>query len=293
MASIHSDGDDKGATIINLAGSSPDEQPNSGPTFQQPNHFHRKHGHNPWTVSSPINTYQKVSQNNSIDLNEPWNLMIKRYLKRIGEQSQGYHWAHEQEKIYYEQLEKWLNITDIVLLAVVGSLNTSNVLTLASNQQAIILNEILSVTLLILNIIQAIVLGILQFGNFQQRVFDHKYNSVKFNEIYNDILSQFSLPIDKREKDDDYMRNKTREFNDLLTTAPAIRMATFKRYEKATQKENIFKPIVIGGFDKIEIVVDVPSDTTSPTTSKLACQQIKHNLDDKINIELQRFLDNT
>ena len=192
----------------------------------------------------------------TINLNEPWNIMVRRYLKRIGEQSQGYSWAHEQERLYYERLQRYLSIIGGVLMAIITTFNTSNVLTLVNNQTYYILNLIIGIILLVLGVFEAIVIAITNLGNFEQRIFDHKWNAIKFNEIYNDILAQFSLPVEKRERDEDYLRNKTKEFLDNRATAPAVRLKTFKKYANVTKNENIFRPITVGNFDKIEIIVD-------------------------------------
>lgn len=245
-------------------------------------------------IVSPKNNATEVKRNatiGTIDLNEPWNMMMKRYLKRIGEQAECYHWAHEKEKVFYEQLDKKLRIANVIFVAVITTLNASNLMALLSKQSYTLI-LIVSSTLMVINIVQLVITGILELGNYQQLIFDHKWNAVKFSEIHSDILTQFSLPVDKREKDDDYMRNKTKEFSDTLTTNPPIRPSTFKEYEKATEQENIFKPIVIGGFDKIEIVID-SGESGGPINTSITCEEVKNNLHEKINLELDRFLNRT
>jgi hypothetical protein len=222
----------------------------------------------------------------TLNLNEPWNMMVKLYLKRIGEQAAGYQWAHEQEMIYYQQLDRRLGLANVVLLAIEGSLISSDFLAIISKRDSFVLNVILKLFQLLIIIGVAVLTGLLGLGDYQQKIFDHKWNAVKFNEIYLDILAQLTLPADKRENDGDYLRNKTKEYSDTLTTNPSIRPSTFKRYADETKKQNIFKPITVGGFDKIEIVIDSgdqPNDDQTP-------ESIRHNLNEKISLELDRFL---
>lgn len=236
-----------------------------------------------------FNTISKINQKKygQINLNEPWNIMIKRYVKRIGEQAMGYRWAHDQEMNHYDNLNMRLKKINVVLLAIIGTFCTGDFITLVLRNDSFYLNLTLTCIQLFLIMCQAIIIGYLDLGNFQQSVFEHKLSSTKFNEIYLDILSQLTLPVDKRDRDYEYLRNKTREFNDALINSPPIRSDTFKLYAIETQNENIFKPIMVGGFDKIEIIID---DETEKQHGHDAQEEVCNNLSEKISMELDRFL---
>lgn len=228
---------------------------------------------------------------NVINLNEAWNIKIVMYLKTIGEKSMGYRWMHDQEMIHYVKWEKILRVLNVILLSlIVGLTGSQFIVSLSSDTDS--KNKALYISLnliiIVFVIIQGIVTGILDLKNYNQLIFDHRWTSVKFNEIYFDILSQLSLSVSKREKDEDYIRNKTKEFNDNIITAPPIRQSTIRRYSKESS-DNVNRPIQISGFDKIEVIVDIPCDYEEHA-NKTSTEEIKNNLSEKINMEIDRWI---
>jgi len=152
-------------------------------------------------------------------------------------------------------------------------------------------NLTLTAAQLVIIISQAIVVGFLDIGDHQQRIFDHRWNAVKFSDIYYDILSQFSMPVSKRCNDDEFIKSKTKEYNDTLLTAPPIRPTTLSRYIEETKNSNIFKPVVVGGFNRIDVVIDSHGGT-GETGTDASPEEIKNNISSKINLEIDRWLKN-
>jgi hypothetical protein len=193
----------------------------------------------------------------TIDLNRPWNTLLSLQLKKIGEKSIAYKWLNDYESNYYESYEARCERTGMILQIILGTLTSAFFVSFVSglsNGSAVVIA--LTVIQLVIMGLWGIVDGIRSSGDFIRRANDHKYISTKFNELYLQIQGQFILPVQKRVNDIDFFSSISKNFNDYMFTAPSIRESTEKLYLSACKNESIYKPIIIGGFEKVEIVIN-------------------------------------
>ncbi len=124
-----------------------------------------------------------------------------------------------------------------------------------------------------------IVKGLREVNNYPNNITEHRTTSLLYNKLYVDIQNQFSLPINKREKDHEYLQTKTKEYNEIMLNSLIIRKTISNKYTKFTKNGDISKPLLIGGFDQIEVTVD---DQQSPKPTEDA--------ENKLHYEINRWL---
>jgi len=249
------------------------------------------------------NNTQNNAQNNVQPLNTPWNDKIQLLLKRIGEKSSGYRWMHDQEEQFYEKLNFWFKIIEIILLAIIGTVTSGEFVGLLADanlrENIVILMIVTSIQLVIIFLL-TIVIGIKEFGQFSDKMFDHSNNSTKFNEIVLNIRTQLSFNIDDRENDNAFLKEIIKSYNDLMSVSHKIRKRTQKRYIKATENQDIYRPLVVGNFDNIEIIIDerhynnVELNSQESNSGELNSGEVSNNNNEgnnyKAQYEINRWL---
>ena len=193
------------------------------------------------------------------DIEEPWNYRIQLLLKKIGERAMGYKYMHIQDQYHYVWVLRVYFLIEVVVLSIIGMLTGGQLVgfiassDFAEDPKIVIPLNIIQILIVFL---YAIIRGFRMVGGYEDNIWSHKYNSAKFNEIFLEIQEQLSLPTADRAVDKEFLKYIIKQYNGLLETSPKIRQKSIKKYLKSVEDENIFKPITIGGFEKIEIVIN-------------------------------------
>lgn len=201
----------------------------------------------------------------------PWNYKVQLLLKQIGERCQGLRYMHSQEQEYYEQQEDTYNTYEIGIMAILGVITGSELGALMSEsglKNNLTLVIILTCLQLLLTGSHYIVKNIHKNREFIRHEIGHERLAYKFNLIELDIRMQLALDIENRVCDKEFLRGKIKGFNDLLDSRETIRQVTKDEYVKASKDYNIYKPLVIGVFEQIDIVSQEEIDSTESTDSE-------------------------
>lgn len=222
------------------------------------------------------------------DLDDPWNPRIQLRLKSIGEKAMGYRWMSYREVTYNQEWHSFYTRLETVLFTIIT--------TIASGEFVTILFEANHTVLIIVSIAELIFLfshGVAQSlkdkGDYLNKSKHFNDNAAKFNEIYLSILNQLSIPIDRREEGVDYLKEMTDKFNDLMFSPIKVRQETIDQYIKETKNSNIYKPLLVGGLDKIDIVID--AESSKPIIQHQAStHKLNPGMNEKIDHEINRWL---
>lgn len=205
------------------------------------------------------------------DIEEPWNYRIQLLLKKIGERAMGYKYMHIHDQYHYVWVLRIYFLIEVIVLSVIGMLTGGQLVGFFASSDfgddpkvIIPLNVVQILTVFI----YAIIRGFRTVGGYEDKIWSHKYTSAKFNEIFLEIQEQLSLPVKDRAIDREFLKYIIKQYNGLLETSPKIRGKSIKKYLKSVENENIFKPITIGGFEKIEIVVNEKNTKNNENSSK-------------------------
>jgi hypothetical protein len=270
---------------------------------------------NPKSNKSDLNSNVNPKSNKS-DLNPNVNDLnscdygVQLMLKKIGEKSAGYKWMHKQEQFDLEKTNGRYQIIEIILLAILGALTSGEFIGLLAdsglreNNTGIIV--ISGIELFFLTI-YSVVKSLRENGDYQTLTWQNKYMSSKFSEINMDIQEQISL----KTSNVPFLRQTIKLYNQLLENSTTIQQNTIQKYIEGTQDINIYKPLIMGNFDQIEIIIsngDNDNNQNTKNNNQNTNQNINKNTyqnsnknnkdntpqtyENKIKYELERYLKN-
>lgn len=215
------------------------------------------------------------------------NLACELFLKKIAEKSLGYKWMHNQDSYYYENINYFLKILDIVIAACLATITCGELFLLGfiSGNQDVFYYVTLSIQIAFM-FCNFIIRGIREFTDYNLIAENHRTYAIKFGLINNEIQEKFTHKS-KNNKDDEYfIKDITKTYNELLDRSPPIRKKILNKYIKASEDNEINKQLIVGGYDKIEIIID--NDKVKTNLKITDTQQI--NSDDRYKYEMHRWL---
>jgi hypothetical protein len=223
----------------------------------------------------------------------PWNYRIQLMLKKIGDKCMGMRYLHKEEQEYYEKMDELYLTRETYLLALqgvsagiqLGIVGTEGV---AENRTIFIIVSCLS---LLLIAIHYILKNTRVNQEFIRHEIAHKELSTKFNRINLDIQEQFALDLKDRESDKTFLTSIIRSFNDQLDNRETIRKEAKDAYISATEDTHAYKPLLVGGFGQIGIVVNTPNNSSDSADSTESEKLVEEDLNDsKYKYEMDRYL---
>jgi hypothetical protein len=213
-----------------------------------------------------------------------WNYRIKMLLKKIGIKATGYRWMHEQERERFITVDYWFGIIQLILTGVIAALTSTSLATMFSSEE-LSANKTVLVAITISEVIASMLCGIViavkQYNDFNARSTSHKDAAARFIHIYHTIQEQFSLPVKDRENGTTFLKDKIKEYDELVQNMPAIRSKTYQRYTIATKNNDINKPTNIDEFDNIDVndhTIDV-NDNSNNKNTKEKKDMMKYEID--------------
>jgi hypothetical protein len=219
------------------------------------------------------------------NINKKWDMNIMIQLKKIGEKSAGYRWMHDLEKQHYTQMNKVYDYIEIIILAVLTTITSGDVVLLFNTNNYRIFLSISEISLLL---IYWITRGIHNSNEYNSKIISHRNSSLRFNELYMNINNEISISDKNKIKENDFLKEKTKEYTNILDTSPEIRNYTIRKYIDATANEDIHKPTITGSIDKI----DISNKDTNNNDVNISINENKNtNIDKRLNMELERWID--
>lgn len=236
----------------------------------------------------PPTLVQRKSSNRNRLKSGPWNYGIQLMLKKIGEKAAGYKYMHKQDQFYMEKVNNRYWIVEIVLLAILGALTSGEFVGLLADTglRSNIIGLIIITGLQVVFIAgSGVVKNLRENGQYPTLIWQHQYMSAKFNEINLEVQEQISLNLADRASDKDFLKSVIKTYNHLMETAPSIRETTIENYINGTNSYDIYRPLIVGAFDQIEIVIDDGNDNGDDTHIRIKdnnghMENVNHNNDD-------------
>lgn len=222
--------------------------------------------------------------NNNYKLDNDY--IFELFLKKIAEKALGYKWMHNQDRYMNSNINYVFRIIEIIILALLGTVTCSEIILLnliIGNKD--IFNYVILCIQIVLIFFNLIIRGIREFTDFNSLSENHRQYAIKFGLINNLIQEKFISNSKNKEDKECFLKDITKSYNDLLEGAPSIRKKTLNKYIKFSEDNEINKQIIIGGYDKIEIIINNDSDKSN---LKISSKQENHN--DKYKFEMERWL---
>jgi len=221
-----------------------------------------------------------------------WNYGIQLLLKKIGEKSMGFKWMHNRERVYFEKLDSKYKLATLILLAVIGTISGSEIILAIIDVDSKYVYLSFAIIIFLVNIVHSVVTGIRETEGTNELITSHQTASSKFNKINLDIQTQFTFDIEDRASDKDFLQNTIQYYNDVLDNAPTIRDETANLYMDAIKDKNIYKPLMIGGFEQIEIVINESKNEPETEIRIKSNENIEQSYEDRNKYQIERWLKN-
>ena len=152
---------------------------------------------------------------------DDWNESIEKVVKNIGESSKGYKIMHITAARYAYFLYNYLMYLAIILGPLAGVLNTINTST----------NLLwLEITAIGISFTTGIIMTIIRFGNFEEKMNAHKSAAAKYTSLEGNIRRQLLLLKEDRIIAKEYVEWVSNSFDDLLNTSPLLSPHIYEKY---------------------------------------------------------------
>ena len=221
----------------------------------------------------PSNTQESVKEPNITALG-PWNYKILFLLQKIGKKTMGYRWMHEQDAIYYSQMDNRFSIYERLILAFLGTITGAGFVNFiaGNNKNNTIIYIVITLIQLVTVFFAAIIKEYKNVKDYEKHKADHSLAAVKNAEINLDIQYQLALNVTDREIDRYFLGEVIKKFSNVLYLAPKIRDQTKKKYLAESEDNDMFNPIMIDNINQMFL-----NDS---------------NNDSKLNYQIDRWLKN-
>jgi hypothetical protein len=162
-------------------------------------------------------------------MNNDWNVFIENICQDIGNKSMGYKWMHYNTALGLSSIASKLKLFGTLMGPLVG-------ISIFSNTGDIL---VLKIVTGVISFVIGISTAMLQTNNYDEEASKHKLASGRYSSLISNIRRQLSIPYEKREKGDDYVKWIEKNYNDLVTNSPDIDDLIVTKYIKLATQKNI------------------------------------------------------
>jgi len=185
----------------------------------------------------------------STELAASWNESQEKLLKAIAERSNCMRWLHTQCTLYFENLNFYFTIPNIVISTVNGSITMSlNTLFPTPDQQ-----RVATTVIGLVSILSAVLITMNQYMKSQQMTEAHHAAGLAYSKLYRTIMNELTLRRDQRTNGIEFLKHVRTEIDRLENTAPSVLPFIIKRFNRVFSTREIEKPEITGDLDPVEI----------------------------------------
>tara|TARA_B100001540_G_C15746540_1_gene614791 strand:- start:449 stop:1351 length:903 start_codon:yes stop_codon:yes gene_type:complete len=180
-----------------------------------------------------------------------WNSCHEKILKSIGEKSSIYHEMHRTCHFYYKKEHAWFAMPMFILSLAASFGNFASYKWIDDNSNLDVVKYAGIITG-IMNLIIAVLQKMMEFRQPEYLSIEHKNAAHIYQNIYNEISIQLSLPRDEREPMPQYLTEIVKRYSESLKISPEINpkiLSKARTYlkDEVTYKDGMAVPeIVIG-----------------------------------------------
>ncbi len=178
-----------------------------------------------------------------------WNDSQERLLKGIAERSNCMRWLHTQCNLYFEYLNFYLTIPNVII----STLNGSFTMSLTSLFPDLDSQKAATTIIGLISIFSAVLITMNQYVKSQQMMEAHRSAGLSYSKLHRMIMNELSLRRDQRSNGLDFLKLVRQEIDRLENTAPSILPAIIKRFNIQFAESEIEKPEIAGDLDQVEV----------------------------------------
>ena len=192
-----------------------------------------------------------------------WNEHQELLLKGIAERSNCMRWLHTESSQYFDSLNFYFTIPNVVISTLNGSFTMSltSLFPDASTQKS-------ATTIIgLVSIFSAVLITMNQYVKSQQMMESHRAASISYGKLYRIIMNELALRRDQRTNGLEFLKLVRIEIDRLENTAPSIPPFIIKKFNLVFANREIEKPEIAGDLDPINI--NTQSKVKKPISSRI------------------------
>jgi len=200
------------------------------------------------TPHDPLPDDEKSSEIGSTD-SSSWNGSQEDLMKSISERSNCMRWLHTQCSIYFENVNFYLTIPNVVISTLNGGFTMSLTALFPNGDQQKAATTIIG----LISIFSAMLITMNQYIKSQQMMESHRSAGLGCGKLHRMISNELALRRDQRTNALDYLKYVRMEQDRLESTSPSILPHIIARFNIQFKDKDIEKPEITGDLDTVEI----------------------------------------
>jgi hypothetical protein len=191
----------------------------------------------------------KAYSETSSEILMTWNEHQEQLLKGIAERSNCMRWLHTESSQYFDSLNFYFTIPNVVI----STLNGSFTMSLTSLFPDPATQKSATTIIGLISIFSAVLITMNQYVKSQQMMEANRAASLSYGKLYRIIMNELALRRDQRTNGLEFLKLVRMEIDRLENTAPSIPPFIIKKFSIQFAERNIEKPEIAGDLDPINI----------------------------------------
>jgi hypothetical protein len=191
----------------------------------------------------------KAYSETSSEIMATWNEHQELLLKGIAERSNCMRWLHTESNHYFENLNFYFTIPNVVI----STLNGSFTMSLNSLFPDPASQRGATTVIGLISILSAVLITMNQYVKSQQMMESHRTAALSYGKLYRVIMNELALRRDQRTNGLDFLKVVRVEIDRLENTAPNIPEFIIKKFVILFADKEIEKPEIAGDLDEINV----------------------------------------
>lgn len=191
----------------------------------------------------------KAYSETSSEILMTWNEHQEQLLKGIAERSNCMRWLHTESSQYFDNLNFYFTIPNVVI----STLNGSFTMSLTSLFPDPAVQKSATTVIGLISIFSAVLITMNQYVKSQQMMEAHRAASLSYGKLYRIIMNELALRRDQRTNGLEFLKMVRVEIDRLENTAPSIPPFIIKKFTLQFAEREIEKPEIAGDLDPINV----------------------------------------
>ena len=195
-----------------------------------------------------------------------WNDSQERLLKGIAERSNCMRWLHTESSLYFQNVNFYLTIPNIII----STLNGSFTMSLTSLFPDPTQQKSATTVIGLISILSAALITMNQYLKSQQMMEAHRSASLAYSKLSRSVTNQLSLRRDQRTDGLHFLNSVRTEMDRLESISPNILPYIIARFKIQFNENHLEKPEITGDLDEVSInqevidTIDSKKKTSTP-----------------------------
>jgi len=178
-----------------------------------------------------------------------WNEHQEALLKGISERANCMRWLHTQSTLYFDSLNFYFTIPNVVISTLNGSF-TMSLNSLFPEQGS---QRIATTIIGLISILSAVLITMNQYVKSQQMSESHRMAGLAYGKMHRMIVNELSMRRDQRSNSMDFLKIIRTEQDRLESMSPSISPRIINKFNIQFADRDIEKPEITGDLDETTI----------------------------------------